>query len=127
MLLPADNKYDNRDVILEVESGAGGAEAMIFAFELLTMYQKYAAYKGWDWGIISMEKGGTGGNYQRMKAMGIWCLVLWKIHHHCIGHKTTSSIFTTQSYTAHFYAIGFIFWLQFTPLLDVTMVEHHCN
>ena len=69
MLLPADNKYDNRDVILEVESGAGGAEAMIFAFELLTMYQKYAAYKGWDWGIISMEKGGTGGKYQRMKAM----------------------------------------------------------
>ena len=88
MLLPADNKYDNRDVILEVESGAGGAEAMIFAFELLTMYQKYAAYKGWDWGIISMEKGGTGGNYQRMKAMGMVPSTM----------KDTSSLCRTQDY-----------------------------
>lgn len=63
MLLPADNKYDNRDVILEVECGAGGTESMLFAFELLNMYQRYAAFKGWNWDLISLDKGSFGGMY----------------------------------------------------------------
>lgn len=54
MLLPAD-KYDDRDVILEVECGAGGMESMMFAYELLTMYQNYAAYRGWRCEVNSMD------------------------------------------------------------------------
>jgi peptide chain release factor 1 len=34
-------------IILEIRSGAGGDEAAIFAGDLIRMYQKYAAQRGW--------------------------------------------------------------------------------
>ena len=34
-------------IILEIRAGAGGDEAAIFAGDLVRMYQKYAAQKGW--------------------------------------------------------------------------------
>ncbi len=37
----------NNKVILEIRAGAGGNEAAIFAGNLVKMYQKYAAQKGW--------------------------------------------------------------------------------
>src|SRR5687768_5719525 len=36
-----------RSVIMEVRPGVGGEEAALFAGELLEMYQRYAAKKGW--------------------------------------------------------------------------------
>ncbi len=35
-------------IILEIRAGAGGDEATIFACNLVKMYQKYAAQKGWN-------------------------------------------------------------------------------
>lgn len=56
LLLNEDD--DHSTVHLEVHAGVGGAEAQLFAFELLEMYTKYMAYKGWEIGSIDMS-GGT--------------------------------------------------------------------
>ncbi len=39
-------------VILEIRAGAGGDEASIFAGDLMRMYQRYAAKRGWRFGIL---------------------------------------------------------------------------
>lgn len=38
--------------ILEIRAGAGGDEASIFAGDLMRMYQRYAAKRGWRFGIL---------------------------------------------------------------------------
>ncbi len=43
-------------VILEIRAGAGGDEAAIFAGDLVRMYQKYAAKKGWKFFIIDFNQ-----------------------------------------------------------------------
>lgn len=51
----------DRDIILEVRAGTGGLEASLFAADLLRMYSKYAAKKGWKVELIdssTSEKGG---------------------------------------------------------------------
>lgn len=48
-------------VLLEVTTGAGGQEAMLFARELFDLYQSYAKYKDWDVDIASVEKSDLGG------------------------------------------------------------------
>lgn len=50
-----------RDIILEIRAGTGGLEAGLFAADLLRMYSKYAAKKGWRVELIdssTSEKGG---------------------------------------------------------------------
>jgi len=44
--LPKETNIMNK-IILEIRAGAGGDEAAIFACNLVKMYQKYAAQKGW--------------------------------------------------------------------------------
>ncbi len=46
ILYPADEKA-NRPCFLEIRAGAGGAEASLFASELLKLYNLYAQQKGW--------------------------------------------------------------------------------
>jgi peptide chain release factor 1 len=51
----------DRDIIMEIRAGTGGLEASLFAADLLRMYSKYAAKKGWKTEIIDSsmtEKGG---------------------------------------------------------------------
>ena len=51
----------DRDIIMEIRAGTGGLEASLFAADLLRMYSKYAAKKGWRVEIIDSsmsEKGG---------------------------------------------------------------------
>jgi peptide chain release factor 1 len=48
-------------IILEVRAGAGGDEASIFAGDLVRMYQKYAAKKGWAFAISDFSPGTIGG------------------------------------------------------------------
>ncbi len=43
-------------IILEVRAGAGGDEAAIFAGELVRMYQRYAARKGWGFTVIDANQ-----------------------------------------------------------------------
>lgn len=48
LLLPLESSdLDSNSLVLEVSAGVGGQEAMLFAAELLDMYQGYADFKGW--------------------------------------------------------------------------------
>ena len=47
-------------VVIEVRAGAGGDEASIFAGELVRMYQKYAAKRGWQFIAIDSSEGTRG-------------------------------------------------------------------
>jgi peptide chain release factor 1 len=60
MLLAGESGGD-RDIIMEIRAGTGGLEASLFAADLLRMYSKYAASKGWKVEPIdasTSEKGG---------------------------------------------------------------------
>ncbi|CAH1655703.1 peptide chain release factor RF1 [Hyphomicrobiales bacterium] len=59
-LLPKD-AADERGVILEIRAGTGGDEASLFAGDLLRMYQRYAAQKGWSVVVLSESEGTVGG------------------------------------------------------------------
>jgi peptide chain release factor 1 len=60
MLLPKD-EADARNVIVEIRAGAGGDEAALFAAELLDMYKRYAALRGWKYELISLSENDLGG------------------------------------------------------------------
>jgi peptide chain release factor 1 len=60
LLLPKDPN-DDRNIMLEVRAGAGGAEAALFAAELLRMYQRYAESVGWKASLLSMSESELGG------------------------------------------------------------------
>ena len=52
---------DDRGIIMEIRAGTGGLEASLFAGDLLRMYSKYAAIKGWKVELLDSsmtEKGG---------------------------------------------------------------------
>ena len=60
LLLEKESGSD-RDIIMEIRAGTGGLEASLFAGDLLRMYSKYAAKKGWRVELIdssTTEKGG---------------------------------------------------------------------
>jgi len=49
-------------VILEIRAGTGGDEAGLWARDLLAMYERYAARKGWSFEVLDIsEDGGMGG------------------------------------------------------------------
>ncbi|MDO5036812.1 MAG: peptide chain release factor 1 [Tissierellia bacterium] len=60
LLIPKD-KNDNKNVIVEIRSGAGGDEAALFAGTLLRQYIHYADAKGWQSELISSNEIGIGG------------------------------------------------------------------
>lgn len=59
LLLPKDQD-DDKNVILEVRAGTGGEEAGLFAANLLRMYQRYAAVKGWRFELLNYNETGLG-------------------------------------------------------------------
>lgn len=60
LLLPKDPN-DERGVILEIRSGAGGEEAALFANSLYRMYSMYAESKGFKTEILSLNETELGG------------------------------------------------------------------
>lgn len=52
--------HDSKAVILEIRAAAGGAEAGLFAAELLRMYAKYTASQGWKVTELDRTEGGIG-------------------------------------------------------------------
>jgi peptide chain release factor 1 len=60
MLLPKD-KDDARNAILEVRAGTGGDEAALFAANLFSMYQRFAAKYGWNFEVMEVSETGIGG------------------------------------------------------------------
>ncbi|MBU6419623.1 MAG: peptide chain release factor 1 [Proteobacteria bacterium] len=59
-LLPKD-EADDRSGILEIRPAAGGDEAGLFAAELFSAYQKYAAAQGWRFEVLDYEENELGG------------------------------------------------------------------
>ncbi len=59
-LLPRD-EADERSAILEIRPAAGGDEAGLFAAELFTAYQKYAAVQGWRFEVLDYDENELGG------------------------------------------------------------------
>ncbi len=60
LLLPKDPN-DDKDVIVEIRSAAGGDEAGLFAGELRDMYRRYADRQGWATATLSESAQGIGG------------------------------------------------------------------
>ena len=58
-LLPKDVD-DDRNAILEIRAGTGGEEAGLFAANLLRMYQRYSAVKGWRFDLLNSSETGLG-------------------------------------------------------------------
>lgn len=56
----ADSEY-YPSLIFEVNAGAGGQEAMLFAKELFDMYTSYFANNGWDYEVLAEDTTGIGG------------------------------------------------------------------
>jgi len=60
LLIPKDPE-DERDVLFEIRSGAGGDEASIFAGDLLDMYTRYFSTRKWKTEILEVNEGSAGG------------------------------------------------------------------
>ncbi|MCQ2535906.1 MAG: peptide chain release factor 1 [Lachnospiraceae bacterium] len=60
LLLPKDPN-DDRNVVVEIRSAAGGDEAALFAAELYRMYAHYAETQGWKVEMVEWEETGIGG------------------------------------------------------------------
>lgn len=59
-LIPAD-VADRGNAILELRPAAGGLEASLFAGDMLTMYEAYAARRNWKWEVLSTAATDAGG------------------------------------------------------------------
>lgn len=60
LLIPKDPQ-DDKNGIIELRAGTGGDEASLFVGDLLNMYLRYCAKKGWKTSIISESEGTVGG------------------------------------------------------------------
>lgn len=69
-----DNKVGS--VILEIRAGTGGDEACLWAMDLFTMYQKYAAAKGWSFEPLDFTPetgaGGVRSATVNVRGVGVW-------------------------------------------------------
>ena len=60
LLIPKD-VADDASAILEVRAGTGGAEAALFAGDLVAMYRRYAMLQGWRFTPVSISDSDLGG------------------------------------------------------------------
>jgi peptide chain release factor 1 len=61
VLLEPTDPRDDRPIIVEIRSGAGGDEAALFAGDLMRMYQRYAERHGWKTDMLDINEGTVGG------------------------------------------------------------------
>ncbi len=74
-------------VILEVRAGTGGAEAALWAGDLMTMYQKLAQTKGWKVESMQLSEGEQGGIRQgvvRVTGPSVWQGLGYEGGVHCV-------------------------------------------
>ncbi len=75
-------------VMLEIRAGVGGAEAGIWAGDLLRMYEKYAQGRGWSWESLELsEEESTGGVRHAVvsvKGEGVWSELAKEAGTHCV-------------------------------------------
>ncbi|MFW6301040.1 MAG: peptide chain release factor 1 [Bacillota bacterium] len=61
LLLIPDDPDDEKNVIVEIRSGAGGDEAALFAGDLYRMYSRYSEKQNWKVEVLSSSESGVGG------------------------------------------------------------------
>ncbi|NXI34463.1 RF1ML factor, partial [Galbula dea] len=61
LLLVPSEEADKSDLVMEVTAGVGGQEAMLFTAEIFDMYQRYAAYKQWNFEVLEYFPSEIGG------------------------------------------------------------------
>ena len=61
VLLTPRDPNDDKNVILEIRAGTGGAEASLFAAELFRLYTRYAERHRWKVETLSLSDTGLGG------------------------------------------------------------------
>lgn len=59
--LAGNSGYDKGDALLSIISGAGGDDAEDFSRMLFSMYEKYAAQRGWRTALLSANQNSVGG------------------------------------------------------------------
>jgi peptide chain release factor 1 len=85
-LVTADDKSVDA-VILELRAGAGGAEAAIWAGDLLEMYQKFASSRRWKVELLEVSAGEQGGVRQAIASVrgsGVWQGLGYEGGVHCV-------------------------------------------
>ncbi|NGX57320.1 MAG: Peptide chain release factor 1 [Chlamydiae bacterium] len=60
LLVPPDPN-DNRNTIMELRAGTGGAEAALFVANCVRMYKLYADFMGWNYELLSCTPSEMGG------------------------------------------------------------------
>ncbi|CAH1183180.1 unnamed protein product [Phaedon cochleariae] len=60
-LIPVDKEDVCNDIVLEVQAGVGGQEAMLFAKEMFDMYCNFSQHKGWQLEIAEYATTDIGG------------------------------------------------------------------
>jgi peptide chain release factor 1 len=74
-------------IILELRAGTGGAEAALWAGNLLEMYQHYASNKGWRFELLQMSGGDQGGvrlAVINVQGPGVWQGLRYDSGVHCV-------------------------------------------
>ena len=74
-------------VIIEVRAGVGGDESALWAGELLEMYQRYAALRGWSFeidDIAQAEVGGVKHATATVEGEGAWSALAHEAGVHCV-------------------------------------------
>jgi peptide chain release factor 1 len=74
-------------VILELRAGTGGAEAALFAGELLEAYQRYAGGRGWKLDLMEVAPGEAGGIRHAIagvKGEAVWQGLGYESGVHCV-------------------------------------------
>ncbi|XP_031623607.1 peptide chain release factor 1-like, mitochondrial [Contarinia nasturtii] len=56
-----ENEPNVSSLMLEVQCGVGGQEAMLFARELFTMYENYVKFRKWDYKVLEQANTEMGG------------------------------------------------------------------
>jgi peptide chain release factor 1 len=85
-LVTADDRSVG-SVILEVRAGTGGAEAALWAGDLLEMYQRYSVIKGWTLSILEISPGEQGGvrhAIANIQGTGVWQYLGYESGVHCV-------------------------------------------
>ncbi len=75
-------------VMLEVRAGVGGDEAGLWANEVLAMYQRYAAARGWKFEPVSLDLdeglGGLRSGVANVRGPGVWSELAQEAGTHCV-------------------------------------------
>lgn len=61
VILLCDDEPNVTSLMLEIQAGVGGQEAMLFARELGEMYENYMKFKRWNYNLLEEDTTGIGG------------------------------------------------------------------